>query len=372
MTQAQIELQPPTPRTRTGIIAQIGYGQVGSHAAGDLARIPGVREMIFIDPDSFTAQNLSSQNIAPADVGQPKAIVAARGSPVPAQSVVDRVENIPWGILRQADVICACVDSKHARAAINHIATRLGITWIDAGVQGEGMLARVNVYRPGHDAPCLECVFGDRDYELMSQRYACDGALKPAAATNAPAALGAMAAAMMVLECHKLLAGEIEQTLNGRQWILEARHHHQYVNTLRRNPACRFDHNTWQIERIDAPLRTLRDLAEIAHPLAISLDRNPWVTRLACPRCGQQSWTIRLQRRLASMPHPCAACDAEAMQPMGFYLRPQLAIPSSRSAALLDRPLARLGLRSGDVITLIMPGAERHVELPHVAAEQGA
>ena len=57
------------------------------------------------------------------------------------------VEDTPLGCLR-ADIILACVDSRGARQYVNEVARSLGVSWIDAGVEAGGGLARVNVYEP--------------------------------------------------------------------------------------------------------------------------------------------------------------------------------------------------------------------------------
>ena len=366
-----------------------GGGQIGSMAVPLLARLPGVAEMLIADPQTYGPENVRTQNIGSADVGRAKAVVLAeqamriRGTRdgFKAVAFTDRIEHLPWGRIRDADLICAGVDSKHARLEIQYIAWRLGIPWIDAGVQGAGMLARVNVYVPGPDSPCLECTFGPRDRQLLSHSYACDGKLKEAAPTNSPAPLGALAASMLALEAQKFLAGELDATLIGRQWVLEARRHQHFVNTLRRNPACDFDHHTWSIERLATPLRTLGDLAEHGRrflatqdSLAVRMERNPWVMCLVCPQCGRQAPTLRLQRRLATLPSQhCETCGptadpAKVLEPTGFFLQPQLPLAASR-ADLLARPLASVGLRRSDVVTLVSPHGHRHVELANLIEE---
>ena len=175
----------------------IGTGHIGSMAFGLLARQPAIAELLLIDPQHYGTENLLTQNIAQDDVGEPKAIALARQAmrirprgDLTVRSIVDRVENVPMGLLQCGP------DLHRSRFCANRAAgsisspTRLGgIPWIDAGVRGDEMLARVNVYFPGGDSPCLECAMGPRDYELLSQRYGCDGKLKPAPATNSPALL---------------------------------------------------------------------------------------------------------------------------------------------------------------------------------------
>src|ERR1019366_9230837 len=88
-------------------------------------------------------------------------------------SIVDRLENVPLGYLR-GDVILACLDSKESRRWANEISWRLGVPWIDAGVEPSLMLARVNVYLPALAQPCLECAWGERDYAELPTIHPCD------------------------------------------------------------------------------------------------------------------------------------------------------------------------------------------------------
>jgi hypothetical protein len=175
MTQMQTQpnLQSAPAHPGGWKIALIGCGQIGSFAGNLLARQPAVREMLFIDYQTYGQENLPTQNISHTEIGQPKAVAAAQralltrpcaasgAGAFTANASVDRVENIPWGMLRDCDLICACVDSRHARVRINTIASRLGKLWLDAGVQGEGLLARVNIYSPSPHTPCLECPFAN-------------------------------------------------------------------------------------------------------------------------------------------------------------------------------------------------------------------
>ncbi len=57
------------------------------------------------------------------------------------------LEDLPLGALR-CDVILAAVDSRRTRMAINQAAWRLGVPWINAGMDADGLLARVQVFMP--------------------------------------------------------------------------------------------------------------------------------------------------------------------------------------------------------------------------------
>lgn len=357
-----------------GVAAVVGVGNIGSQLATHLARMPAVRGLVIVDHDCYSEGNLSSQECLPKEIGQAKAVVTARrarrirgATQLEVGAIVARVEDVPWGRLR-ADVICGCVDSRVARRAISQIAWRLGAAYVDAGIQGDGMLARVEVHVPGGAAPCLECGWGARDLELMNEAYSCDGALREAAPTRASGAIGGAAASLQALECQKIFEGCVEQSLVGRQVVLEGRFHHYYVNTLHRNAGCGFDHEVWSIEKAPESVRTVGDLIEHGRklfggelPAAIGVDRKSWVTRLVCRACGREARVLCLQGRLGARLRCCGRCGGE-MQVVGFHLRPRL---ETRWAGdrLLGRPLRQLGLCAGDVLTLSGERGVRHVEL---------
>ncbi|MGD0767571.1 MAG: ThiF family adenylyltransferase [Tepidisphaeraceae bacterium] len=362
---------PAAPKS----VAVIGVGNIGSQLVTHLARLPAVKRLVIVDDDSVRAENTSQEySSRDMDVGQKKAIASARRArrirrhdPLQVEPIVARVENVPWGRTR-VSVFIACVDSLLSRLSINEIAWRLGTPWIDTGIRADGSLARLQVHVPAMDAPCIQCSWGAMDRDSLSRAYSCDGRLKESAPTGASSALGGLAASLAAIECQKLFDGSFDQSLAGRQLIVEARYHHYYVNTLRRNSACPFDHQVWSIQKLPQTVRTLGDLVEHGRklfrgaelPASVSAERM-WVTRLVCPLCGQQARTLRLQGRIGAKLRLCSQCGGE-MQPMGFYLLPRLDVRSAGDR-LLARPLRRFGLRAGDVLTLNGSHESQHVEL---------
>jgi hypothetical protein len=276
-------------------------------------------------------------------------------------ALVDRVEHVPLGTLR-AHVVLSALDSRGARQHAAAAAWRLAVPFIDAGVHGEALLARVNVHLPGLDAPCLECAWTEDDYTLIAAEYPCAG--QQVAATHAPASLGGLAAALQALECRKLLRGEHATLAAARQVMLDATWHQMIVTRLTRNPHCRFDHAAWSI----APLEQhVDDLA-----IGALFDRFPgarlrctpqvFVTGLACLRCGtRREIPLRLSGRLRDAERICASCGGP-LQPLGSELRDALArddVPS----ALRHLPLAQLGFRGGDIVTLTTCDTANHIEI---------
>ncbi len=343
-------------------------GNIGSHVVPHLGRMPGVGRVTLVDRDTYERSNLASQDISAADVGRPKAIVQARrlrrvNPDIEVRAIAGAVEEAPLGALR-ADVILAALDARRSRQCVNEIAWRLGLPWCDAGVRAEDLLARVTVYFPGADAPCLECAWSEADYAQIEQVYPCQDAAAPPP-TNAPSCLGALAAAMLALECRGILAGQVDRAAAGLQVVIDARTHRHLVTRYRRRPGCRFDHRTWHIEELRCrPGRhSIRDALRLGG--RIELDRMPFVTRLVCTGCGSARSLLYLAAALAPAERKCRLCGA-AMTAAGFDLLDKLdgLLPPS----LLRRSLHSVGLRPGDVFHA---GGGKHYEIVRDGARPG-
>jgi adenylyltransferase/sulfurtransferase len=351
----------------------VGAGAIGSHVLPNVARLRQVSRITVIDRDRYEAANLGGQNISSRDVGQPKAAVQTRRlrriNPRPAVAAVHRdVADLPLGALR-ADVMLACVDSRRARLVINQAAWRLGVPWIDAGIAGTELLARVQAFVPGADAPCMECGWDSHDYEVVEQVYPCQGESRDAA-TNAPSALAALAAAMQTIECEKLLVGGAE-SLAGREVLIDARHHKHYLSSCRRNPACRMpDHAGWHITGLDASPSNLRLSELIAvgstlrgadKKLLLAVAGQRIVRTLRCPQCSDTFPVFILERFARRNPPICSRCG-ETLRVNGLDLEEALPVDQVPHDAM-EGPLSQVGLRPGDVLSLVTSCVQTHYEL---------
>jgi molybdopterin/thiamine biosynthesis adenylyltransferase len=326
-------------------------GNIGSHLLRSLARMPGLGHVTLVDHDVYEPRNVANQDILPRDVGKPKVQVqAGRLAEIRPDLEIDAIhaplESLPLGAWR-VDLIAACVDSRAARQPVNERAWRLGVPWVDSGVLGSEWLARVNVYAPAYDAPCLECAWSDADYRLLEQRYPCTGAAYAPAPNGASAELGALAAALLALECRKMLTGEIDRAAVGRQATIDARWHHLSVTSFRRNPHCRFDHATWRIEpwRCDTRQTRIADLLSLAE--TVRVPGQHFVRRLVCSACCGEKRLFRLDGSLDAALRRCGACRRPMAAP-GFDVVESLdrGLPQAER----NQTLEEAGLRYGDVV----------------------
>jgi molybdopterin/thiamine biosynthesis adenylyltransferase len=337
-------------------------GNIGSHLVRHLGRMPAIGRVTLIDRDVYEAANLRSQDITPAAVGKSKAMVQARclrqvNPALPVQAISAAIEDVPLGALR-ADVLLACLDSKGARRVVNQAAWRLGIPWIDAGVEPGGLLVRVEAYVPNAEAPCIECGWDDEDYGALATNYPCHGTTE-APVTAAPSCLGALAASLQAIECLKLLSGKPHQVAIARQILIDGAHHRHYATRLIRNPRCRFDHQIWNIASAPRVWRsmTIGQILKLEGSTdggkgtaAMTVDGKAFVRALVCTQCGTVKRTLRLEGRLWPSECRCAACGGERA-PVGFEMVAQLDC-KALGMKLLSRSLRAVGIKTGDVITI--------------------
>jgi hypothetical protein len=335
---------------KTIIVAGAG-GVIGSHFVPHLARMSEVERVVLIDRDTYEPHNVANQDILPRDVGRPKVLVQARRMVkirpnLEVVAIHAPLESVPMGTWR-AGLIVACLDSRAARQAVNERAWHAGTTWLDSGVLASESLARVNIYTPAAGAPCLECAWSVDDYRLLERQYPCDGVAQVPGPTGAPSALGALAAAMLALECHKMLSGDFDRAAIGRQVTLNPRWHQSSVTQFRRNPLCRFDHATWTIEPLACHTHELRlaDLLPASGAARVAGQR--FVRRRLCSGCGREKRMFHLECSLGPGLRQCGACGRHMATP-GFDVVESL--DRDLPPDVLGMSLAAAGLRYGDVV----------------------
>ena len=351
-----------------GSVVVVGLGNIGSQLAHFLARIPVVHKLTLIDYDSYEESNLVSQNISRSDIGKPKVAAIARrlrrlnpNLEVVAQP--EAVEAVPRGLLR-ADVILAALDSKAARLAVNRIAWRLGVRWIDSGVESTGLLARVTSYVPGLMAPCIECAMSEHDYANMQQKLPCD---RESAPSRSPAYLGALAASLQAAECEKALRGQLDALPAGGEVVVSAGRHTHLVTTYPRNPHCRFDHAVWDIQSLRcSPGRlSLRRASSLNRGNGtrasgrLRVEGRRFVMRHSCTGCGRSAVGLGLSGRVAAP--ACRHCAGRPMVVQGFFTCDRL--EAATCEQMPRRTLRSLGFRRGDVFSVAVGEREHHYEI---------
>jgi len=341
-------------------IVVAGAGNTGSHLLPHLARMNDIGRITIVDPDVYAPENATVQNLdREEDIGVAKAVVQAgkvrriggcAGLPaLEAVAFQERIEDVPRGFLG-CDLMVSCLDSLAARQYAAEIAWRLNVPFTDCGVRGSMKLARVNSYRPAMDAPCLECAWGPDEYAAIEQEYPCGAIGGSAYPTMASSALGALAASLAAIEIAKLLVGDHTHALVGRQILVDAEHHTLDVTAYRRNPSCRFDHHSWQVEPWLCPPAETTLGAALDAAGALQVEGHLFSIGLMCTSCDHRVPSLRLNRPMAR----CPICGRRLIVPgFGSFDR----IDPGRARGYEDLTLAQIGLRSGDIVS---DGARRH------------
>lgn len=175
-----------------GTILVIGVGGIGGPAAMALAR-PGGPSLRLVDPDVVESSNLPRQVLfLPDEVGQRKALLAARrlsGKGVSVEGVVDRFdESTASRLLRDVGVAIDATDGAATKDLVNSIVVEAGIPLVHAAaIQSEARLLEI----PAGGRPCIACVFG---YASESPDAAGDTCARVGVWPSVPGAIGALAA----------------------------------------------------------------------------------------------------------------------------------------------------------------------------------
>lgn len=372
-----VTVQPETALERRHVVVIGAGGNIGSHLVPHLARMPEVGRLTLIDRDTYVEHNVRNQAIDASRVGRKKAAdqarVARRINPsLDVSAIAEHVEDVPLGLLR-GDLIVTCLDSRRSRQHVNEAAWRLAVPWLDAGVLADGLLARVELFVPAPNAPCMECSWSTDDYAALEQTYPC-AHTEPAPST-APSSLGALAASLQALECGKVLTadGGSGALSAGDQVVVSAMHYRLLRTAHRRNPDCRLgSHDTWNVEPL-ALARGALNLAGLFHGIAqrvgsrddvfIRVPGKSFVTELVCESCGNTRRTLRLLTAGGIGAVSCERCTAP-MAVAGFAMTEQLEA-GALSRDDLGRPLRALGIRPHEIITAHSASgtAQMHFEL---------
>lgn len=156
-----------------------GAGALGNEVLKNLVLL-GVGNITVIDFDTVSITNLTrSVLFRESDIGLPKVEVARQRAleinpEIEIREIHGDLEfDLSIGDVREHNLIIGCLDSVNARWAINQLAYRAGIPWINGGigvVEGE-----VSFFDPSTSAACYECSISSQMWERRNQRYSCQG-----------------------------------------------------------------------------------------------------------------------------------------------------------------------------------------------------
>lgn len=163
-------------RLSSSRVMVVGVGALGNEVAKNLAQA-GAGNLFLVDFDVVEPSNLTrSVLFRDSDSGRKKVEVAAQrlkeinpGINIHAFHG-DVSLDLGLGVFRRMDVVIGCLDNREARLAVNRACWKVGVPWIDGGIQE--LSGTVKVFVPP-DSACYECTMSPRDYELLNIRYSC-------------------------------------------------------------------------------------------------------------------------------------------------------------------------------------------------------
>lgn len=362
-------------RLQRARVAVVGVGGVGGEVARHLVML-GIN-VVLIDRDTVSEENLGTQGFVEDDLGRPK--VEARARSLALMKAAARVETVHadlarlgLGRLRNVDLIYSCPDNVPARVLLSETACRLGLPWVDAGVDGSGTtyVSRVAAYDGAPDSPCFMCGYDSEALQkIMSEaapagcpRWQWGGAIAPTAPTLAISAVTSAVAAVQVIWGLKILLGRGSEVV-GQEMFLDLGVHRLAVYQRPRNPDCVFDHGALTLTPAGRPASALSVAATFAMAeagldgeVSLRLHRRFLVTEIRCPACGRERRPCRLLDVMTAEDARCGC--GTVMEPVPFGLLDRFGKQEARAFA--GRTWGDLGLPEHDVVTASRGGSETH------------
>jgi adenylyltransferase/sulfurtransferase len=331
----------------------VGAGALGNEVLKNLALL-GVGHIFVVDIDIIEASNLTrSVLFREADMGQPKAAVAARYVKQMNPDVKlaachgDVTTDIGLGVFQRMNVIIGCVDNVEARVFMNNACWKVTKPWINGGI--EEMQGIVEVFVPPEGA-CYECTMTEIDYQEMNRRRPCGLPLDDLAMGKVPTTptISSIIAGIQVQEAMKLIH---EKEVTSGSGISFYGTTNQLLRTAySRSAECLVHSQATQIVSIDHRVDSttfgqLLDeasarLGEEAH---IDMDFD-LVSGLSCS-CGERQRLLGRRNALNRSKLTCPRC--------GEIMAMDLTAEIGRTAAeILGKTLSEAGIAPFDIITV--------------------
>ena len=312
-------------RLKASRVLVAGAGALGNEVLKNLALV-GLGNITVIDFDTVSISNLTrSVLFRESDVGLPKVEVARQRAleinpEIAIQAIHGDLEfDLSIGNVREHDVIIGCLDSVNARWAINQLAYRAGIPWINGGIgvaEGE-----VSFFDPSTEAACYECSISNQMWQRRNQRYSCQGMKRniPEAAMPTTATIASIVGAMQVQQALLYLHGKAGVLNSGEKVFLGLNPCMAFKVQIQRQEACiTHDMNIEPIMsfQYDSNLsigEILQHLDKSGFSNPILWLRNEVIGMMRClnPDCGYQQQVNIPLRKFPESKLVCPKCSHE-------------------------------------------------------------
>ncbi|WP_455631406.1 HesA/MoeB/ThiF family protein [Parabacteroides sp.] len=206
---------------RNAKVMVVGCGALGNEVLKNLVLF-GIGHIVIVDFDVIEESNLCRSVLfrkSDAEKHCFKTDVAAkRLQEINPAVKIDTIHgdisyNVGLGLLKEMDVIISCLDNQYARYTLCRSAFRVGVPWVDGGIDGLEGTARV--FRHGEN--CYACNLGEKGIKEMSQRMSCSSIVRQnqvAGRVPTTPVVASIIAAVQVQEAMKLI--HTEELADGR------------------------------------------------------------------------------------------------------------------------------------------------------------
>ncbi len=298
----------------------VGIGALGNEVTKNLAQI-GVGNLFLVDFDFVETSNLTrSVLFREYNDGCKKVEVAAErlkelNPDINIRSFHGDVSlDLGTGIFRRMDVVMGCLDNREARLAVNRACWKVGVPWVDGGIQE--LSGTVKIFNPP-DSACYECTMSPKDFELLNIRYSCPLLKREdiiSGKVPTVSTISSVIGGIQAQEAVKLLHG-IGDSAGKCITYVGLTNYFDVVQFQRKEDCISHDFYSDIIELdYSATDLTGSKLIEIAQEISnsectIELDREI-VTKMECKACGFRDISIYLLGKLSVQRGLCPKCGS--------------------------------------------------------------
>lgn len=301
-----------------------GAGALGNEVLKNLALL-GIGHITIIDFDTVSITNLARSILfRDTDVGLTKVEVARRRllEINPELSILaihgDLQFDLGVGDVRSYNLMIGCVDSINARWAINQLAYRAGIPWINGGIgitDGE-----ISFFDPKVESACFECGISNQMWERRNQNYSCHGMKRdfPEKVIPTTATLTSTVGGMQVQQALMYLHGRTGFLNPGEKVFLSFNPWTSFKVKIQRQANCTaHDFSTNQIIHYSSNQLTTQDicqhLQEKGFDSPVVWLRNEVLTKMQCLNsvCSYVEDIYRPARQVPEETLICPKCGKE-------------------------------------------------------------
>ena len=206
----------------------VGAGALGNEVLKNMS-LMGVGHIYVIDMDTIEYSNLSRSVLfreSDAKDGRYKSEVVAERVREINKNVKctplngDVGYDVGLGLLRQMDVVIGCLDNRLARLMTNRNCLKVGVPWIDGGIQN--LSGQVRLY--SREGNCYECNLQDLEMNALNFRMGCpDLAQQDIKAGRVPTTpiSSSIIGAIQVQEALKVIHEFKEESINNQVFTYE-------------------------------------------------------------------------------------------------------------------------------------------------------